>query len=135
MEHLRYEVSGKFHAILVQSEHGVEPILIADVNLTPSRIFLVRYFLGEGGSGENSRPIFRNELTGYDYELRITYPTQKDHLEALQSMMEAFMYAPQQAVLSKALVKNQSTGSEMPIKMMISKELVKRLIEVYEYAW
>jgi hypothetical protein len=98
-------------------------------------MFLVRYVVGEGGGGESRRPVFKNELTGYDCELKITYPTQKDHLEGLQSTMEGFMYAPLEATLSKASVRHQTLVSERSIKMIISEELVARRGEVYDYAW
>jgi len=137
MEPQTYEVSDRFHTFLFEQEQGVEPILIADQEPVgePHRLFLVRYVLGEGGGGESKRPIFKNELTGYDYEMKLTYSTQRDHLEKLQSAMESFMYAPKEATLSKAPVRNQSAAAERPIKVIISKELVAKLIDLYEYAW
>jgi len=137
MEPQTYEVSDRFHTFLFEQEQGVEPILIADQEPVgePHRLFLVRYVLGEGGGGESKRPIFKNELTGYDYEMKLTYSTQRDHLEKLQSVMESFMYAPTEATLSKAPVRNQSVAAERPIKVIISKELVAKLIDLYEYAW
>lgn len=113
----------------------MEPIVIANQPGEPRRLFLVRYVLGEGGGGESKRPIFKNELTGYDYEMKLTYPTQMDRLERLQSTMESFMYAPTEAMLSKAVVRSQSDPAERPIKVIISEELVAKLIELYQYAW
>lgn len=132
-----YEVSDRFHTLLFQQEQGVEPILIADQEPVgePHRLFLVRYVLGEGGGGESKRPIFKNELTGYDYEMKLTYLTQRDRLEKLQSIMESFMYAPTEATLSKASVRSQSAAAERSIKVIISKELVAKLVDLYEYAW
>ena len=137
MESQTYEVSNRFHILLFQQEQGVEPILIADQEPVgePHRLFLVRYVLGEGGGGESKRPVFKNELTGYDYEMKLTYPTQREGLEKLQSTVESFMYAPTEATLSRAPVRNQSAAAERPIKVIISKELVARLIDLYEYAW
>lgn len=135
MEPLVYQLSGRFHSLLFQEEQGVEPIVIANQPGEPRRLFLVRYVLGEGGGGESKRPIFKNELTGYDYEMKLTYPTQMDRLERLQSTMESFMYAPTEAMLSKAVVRSQSDPAERPIKVIISEELVAKLIELYQYAW
>jgi len=91
--------------------------------------------IGEGAGGESKRPIFKNELTGYDYEMKLTYPTQERHLEELQSIMELYMYAPTEAKLSRIVVRNLSTGAERPVKAIISEELVSRLVNLYEYAW
>ena len=132
-----YELSNQFHTFLFREEQGVEPIMITDQTPVkgPLQLFLVRYVLGEGGGGESKRPIFKSELTGYDYELKMTYPTQKDHLERLQPLMEAFMYASTQALLSKGLIRSQSIAEERPIKVIISEELVAELVDLYEYAW
>jgi len=59
---------------------------------------------------ESKRPVFKNELTGYDYEMKLTYPTQRERLEKLQSIMESFMYAPTEATLWRVPVRNQSAG-------------------------
>ena len=136
METSIYELSNQFHTFLFLEEQGVEPIMITDQTPVkgPLRLFLVRYVLG-GGGGESKRPIFKNELTGYDYEMKMIYPTQKDHLERLQPLMEAFMYASTQAMLSKGLIRNQSTAEERPIKVIVSEELVAELVDLYEYAW
>ena len=137
METAIYELSNQLHTFLFHEEQGVEPIIITDQTPVkgPRRLFLVRYVVGEGGGGESKRPIFKNELTGYDYEMKMIYPTQKDHLERLQPLMEAFMYASTQAMLSKGIIRNQSTTEERPIKVIISKELVAELVDLYEYAW
>lgn len=134
---LVYELSERFHLLLFESEHGVEPILVVDQasSGSPRRLFLVRYVIGEGAGGESRRPVFKNELTGYDYEMKLTYPTQKERLKGLQSVMESYMYVPTEAVLSRVIVRNLSTGAERPMKAIISEGLVSRLVDLYEYAW
>lgn len=99
METLVYRLSDSFLRLLFTEEHGVEPLLIADrgPGNFPRRIFLVRYIIGEGGGGESKRPIFKDELTRYDYELNLTYPTQRVKLEALQSTLELSMYGSSEA--------------------------------------
>ena len=132
-----YEVSERFNSILFRPERGIEPLLIADQYSSGStcRLFLVRYVIGEGAGGESKRPVFKNELTGYDHESKLTYPTQEKHLEELQSIIESHMYAPTEAKLSRIVVRNLSTGAERPVKAIISEELLSRLVNLYEYAW
>lgn len=109
-----YDLSDHFYSILFQSEHGVEPILIADQvpSGLPRRFFLVRYVTGDGAGEESNRPVFKNELTGYDYAMKLIHPTQKEHLEELQSIMESYMYVSSGAVLSRIVVRHLSTGLE-----------------------
>ena len=108
---LVYCLSDHFH-ILFQSEQGVESILIADQ--VPSglscRFFPVRYVIGEGAGGESNRPVFMNELTGYDYSRKLPCLPQKELLEEVQSIMESYMHASSGAVLSGP-------------------------VDLYEYAW
>ena len=89
--------------------------------------------MGEGG--ENKRPIFKNELTGYDYEMKLTYPTQRDGLEGLQSIMESSMYGSTDSVLSRAVAQNMSSESEKIVKVIVSEALVARLVGLYNFAW
>ena len=79
MAPLVFELADNFYSALSKSESGVEPILIADrvSSASHGRLFLVRYILGEGAGGESRRPVFKNELTAYDYDMQLAYPTQK----------------------------------------------------------
>jgi hypothetical protein len=137
METLVYRLSDSFLRLLFTEEHGVEPLLIADrgPGNSPRRIFLVRYIMGEGGGGESKRPIFKDELTGYDYELNLTYPTQRVKLEALQSALELSMYGSSEAQLSRAPAENISTKEQRPIKAVVSESVVAKLVALYWYAW
>jgi hypothetical protein len=112
-------------------------LLIGDqvITASPRRLFLVRYVVGEGGGGESKRPIFKNELTGFDYEMKITYATQTERLEGLQQTMEVYMYASSNAKLSKVTVRNLTSSEEMQIRAIISEGLVSKLVDLYEYAW
>jgi hypothetical protein len=134
---LVYELSNQLYSTLSQQDRSVDPLLIVDqvVTASPRRLFLVRYIIGEAGSGESKRPIFKNELTGIDYEMKITYATQTERLEGLQQTMEAYMYAPSNAKLSKVVVRNLTSSEEIQVKVIISEELVSKLVDLYEYAW
>jgi hypothetical protein len=136
MDPLAYSLNDSFHRLLIAGEQGVEPLLIADRNPrdSPQRIFLVRYVIGEGG-GESKRAIFKDELTGYDYEMRLTYPTQKARLDALQSILEPSMYGSSEAQLSRATVENSSTKEQRPIKAIVSETLVAKLVSLYGFGW
>jgi hypothetical protein len=131
------ELSQQFYLVIFNSEQGAEPILVTDH--APSdplqRLFLVRYTIGLGAGGESGRPIFKSELTGYDHEMKLTYPTQRERLEDLQSIMESFMYASTETILSRIKVRNLSTGNERQMKAIISEELFLRLVGLYGYAW
>lgn len=137
LEPLRYKLSEQFHKATFDAEQGVEPMLVVDrlPEGSPRRFFLARYVLAQGGGSEGSRPIFRNQLIGYDYEMKLTYPTQREHLERLQSLMESFMYAPTEGMLSRAMVQDPASGAERPIRIIVSEELVSKLVDLYEYAW
>ncbi len=78
-----HDLSDHF-SILFQSEHGVEPILIADQISSglPRPFFPVRYVIGGGAGGESSRPVFKNELTGYNYEMKLTHPHRRNILRS-----------------------------------------------------
>lgn len=132
-----YSLTDSFHRLLFAEEQGVEPLLIADRKPrdSPQRIFLVRYVIGEGGGGESKRAIFKDELTGYDYEMRLTYPTQKAHLDALQAILEPSMYGSPEAQLSRATVENNATGEQRPIKAIVSETLVAKLVGLYGFGW
>jgi len=70
----------------------------------------------EEKAGEETRcPIFKSELTGYYYEMIITYPTQKTRLYRLQSAVEPCMCGTSEALLSRANVQNISTGENRPV--------------------
>lgn len=137
MEPEVFHLSDPFHRLLFTDERGVEPLLIADhePGKRPQRIFLVRYIVGEGGAGESKRPIFKDELTGYDCETQETYHTQKIRLEALQSTLESSMYGSSDAQLSKVIVENISTGEQRPIKALVSESLVEKLVALYGFGW
>jgi len=135
MDPLVYRLSEAFHTLLSHDE-GVEPLLIADRDPRnfPRRLFLVRYVIGEGAGGESKRPIFKEELTGYDYEMELMYPTQSVHLDALQSLLEPSMYGSPQAQLSRATVESVSTHVQRPIKVIVSEALVTKLVDLYQFA-
>jgi len=136
MEPLVYELPDTFYNLMLGHEEG-EPILVADRNSSnhPRRLFLVRYLRSELGSGETTRPIFRNELTGYDYEMRLTYPTQREHLDMLQSTMESYMYGSSETQLFSAVVQNMSTRARTSVRVIASERLFSMLVDLYEFAW
>jgi hypothetical protein len=113
-----YRLSNGFHRRLSIGVNNAEPLLIVDrdPNDSPQRIFLVRYVMGEGGGGESKRPIFKDELTGYDYDSQVIYPTQRTRLELLQSTLELSIFAVPEAHLSRARAENVSTKEQRPIK-------------------
>lgn len=137
MEPLVYRISESFHKRLFVDERGVEPLLIADRNPanSPQRIFLVRYVIVKGAGAESSRAVFKDELTGYDYEMKMLYPTQKVQLEALQSTLEPSMYGSPETQLSRVMAENLSTKEQRPIKAIVSESLVAELVALYGYAW
>ncbi len=132
-----YCVSEGFYRLLFAEERGVEPLVIADrhPDKSPQRIFLVRYVIGEGAGGENQRPIFKDELTGYDYEAKLMYPTQRVRLDALQSSLELSMYGSPEAEMARAQVENASTRKRGPVKAIVSGTLVARLVGLYRFGW
>jgi hypothetical protein len=137
MEPLVYRISENFHKRMFVGERGVESLLIADRNSanSPQRIFLVRYVIVEGAGAEGSRAVFKEELTGYDYEMKMLYPTQKVQLEMLQSTLEPSMYGSPEAQLSRGMTENTSTKEQRPIKVIVSETLVAKLVALYGYAW
>jgi hypothetical protein len=128
-------VSDEFFGRVFRNEQGVESLVILDYPAwgRPRRLFLVKYVLG--GSGENARPILKNELTGYDSETLFMYPTQFDQLENLQSVLESSMYGQEGAELSTVMLQSRSTGAVNVAKTVISESLVTNLIALYHYAW
>ncbi len=130
-----YSVSDEFFRRLFIEEQGVEPLLVIDQHAggPPKRILLVRYVLGEGGGGESERSIFKDELSGYDYELKRAYPTQRVRLEALQSTLEPSMYGSSEAETVRTLVQNESTQEQRPIKALISGKLASDLASLYRF--
>ena len=93
---------------------------------------MVKYVLG--AYDENSRLVFKNELTGYDYEQQIVYPTQKTQLDHLQRALESFTYGSPGTLLSRAEVRN-SKGQKTTVKVIISHELISKIIDMYQFAW
>ena len=125
------------HERLFVDERGVEPLLPADRDPgnSPQRIFLVRYVIVEGAGAESGRAVFKDELTGYDYEMKMLYPTQRVQLESLQSTLEPSMYGSPGAQLSRVMTENVSTKEQRPIKVVVSETLVAKLVALYAYAW
>jgi len=110
-----------------------ESILIGDeLSSSPRRLFVVKYVLG--AAGENSRLIFKNELTGYDFEQQIVYPTQKEKLDHLQNALASFVHGSPKTRLSRVEVEN-SKGQQVTVKLIISHELVSEIIGMYQFAW
>ncbi len=134
---LVYRVSDGFFKLLFVEERGVEPLLAVDQNPDqgPQRIFLVRYVVGEGGGGESKRPVFKDELTGYDYETKLTYPTQRVQLDALQSSLELSMYGSSEAQMLKAQIENSATAERRLVKVIVSEALIARLVGLYQFGW
>jgi len=137
VESLVYRISDNFHKRLFVDELGVQPLLIADrePGNSPQRIFLVRYVIVEGAGAEGSRAVFKDELSGYDYDMKILYPIQKVQLEALQSTLEPSMYGSPGVQLSRVMAENMSTKEQRPIKVVVSETLVAKLVGLYAYAW
>ncbi len=132
-----YRVSDGFFKLLFVEERGVEPLLVVDQNpeQPPQRIFLVRYVVGEGGGGESRRPVFKDELTGYDYEMKLIYPTQRVQLDALQSSLEPSMYGSSEAEMLKAKIENAATAERRVVKVIVSDALIARLVGLYQFGW
>lgn len=128
-------VSDEFFGRVFHNEQGVESLVVMDYPAWRrlQRLFLVKYILG--GSGENARPILKNELTGYDFETLFMYPTQIDQLENLQSVLESTMYGQDSSELSTVMLQSRSTGAQEVAKTVISENLVSKLIALYHYAW
>lgn len=126
------EVSTKL-ASLVHGESETEPLLIVDQAYMPNRLFLVRYNIE--GSGEFSRPLYKKELTGYDCELGLVYPTQIARLDALQDLMESQTYGSPNVVLSRITIRDAYTGENCTLKAVVSGALIEKLVGLYEFAW
>jgi hypothetical protein len=137
LDSMKYRVSADFHKLVFLQQPGVEPLLIVDRDSqnSPQRIFMVRYVIGEGGGEEGRRPIFKDELTGYDYESSATYHTQKVDLENLQATLEPLMYGSPEVQYCKVMLENISTREQRPIKAIVSEKLVASLVDLYGYGW
>ena len=129
MDRQGYVVSDSFYSLLVNDDSN--PILIVDELSAPRGMFLAKYAIG--AVGENARLIFKNELTGYDYEQQITYPTQKEQLDYLQSLLESFAYGSFQT-LSNVEIGN-SRNQKVTIRVITSNDLVSAIIDLYQFAW
>ncbi len=124
-----YSLSSAFYKLIFTDDGGVEQLLVADRepgNL-PQRMFLVRYVIGEGGGGETRRPVFKDELVGYDCESKLTYQREKLDLDSLQSILESSMYGSPEAKLSRVIIENQFTKEKRPVKVIVSESLVAKL--------
>lgn len=130
MDRQKYVVSDLFYSLLANDDSKL--VLIVDDLTSPRRVFLVKYVIG--AVGENARFIFRNELTGYDYEQQTTYPTQKAKLDHLQSLLESVAYGSHQTRLSHVDIEN-SSNQKIIIQVIISNELVSVMIDLHQFAW
>jgi len=110
-----------------------EPLLIVDQASMPRRLFVVRYNIG--GGGEFSRPLYKKELTGYDCEIGLLYPTQTARLDTLQDMIESQTYGSSETILTRIIIRDTSTGENLTLKAAISNALVEKLVGLYEFAW
>ena len=126
------DVSNNLHSILCTTNDDSEPMLIMD-QIVPSRLFLVRSYIG--GGGEFSRLLYKRELTGYDYESGLLYPTQTERLDTLQNLIESQTYGSSDTLLSRIAVRNSTTRETLTLKAAISKTLVEELVDLYEFAW
>jgi hypothetical protein len=129
-------VSETFYRLLSENGHGVEPILVVDrlPENSPERAFLVRYVIGEGGGGEAARPLFKDELTGYDYGSKVTFPTQTVQLNALHVTLEPMMYGSPYSELRNLFVENASTKDRKHVKVIVSEQLTAGLVNLYQFA-
>lgn len=105
LERLRYVVLDSFYSLLM--DHNLEPIIIVggESHSSPRRLFVVKYVLAS--AGQNSRLVFRNELTGYDYEQQIVYRTQKTQLDHLQSVLETYAYGSANPQLARVEIETE----------------------------
>ncbi len=129
MDSAFYSLPSAFYKLIFTDDGGVEPLLVADRepgNL-PQRIFIVRYVVGASEGGESRRPIFKAELAGCDCESKLTYQREKVDLDALQSILESFMYGSPEAQLSRFMVENPSTKERRPVKVVVSESLAAKL--------
>lgn len=130
-------VSDRFHRRVFYSEQGVEPVIIADAlpQNNPEVLFLVRYIIGEGAGGEIRRPIFRSELSGYDYIAHLDYPVQDTRLDNLQFLLEPSVYGRSNGKLARPTIQSPAPNSARPVKAIVSELLVEELMRIYDYAW
>lgn len=87
------------------------------------------------GGGESKRAVFKDELTGYDYETKLRYPTQRVQLDALQSNLELSMYGSSEAEVLKAQIENAATTERRLVKVIVSDALIARLVDLYQFGW
>ncbi len=87
------------------------------------------------GSEEFSRPIFKDELTGYDCEMQLFYPTQTAGLDRLQTLIESHTYGSPEVPVSRILVRDLVSGNGVTVRALISNNLIHELSHLYEYAW
>ncbi len=127
------EVSSKLHSMFYSKNEDTEPLIIVDQASMPRRLFLVRYYVG--GAGEFSRPLYRKELTGYDCEIGLLYPTQTTRLDTLQDLIESQTYGSSETILSRIIIRDASTGENLTLKAVISNALVEKLVGLYQFAW
>ena len=119
--------------MLYSKNEDAEPLLIVDQASMPRRLFVVRYYIG--GGGEFSRPLYKKELTGYDCEIGLLYPTQTTRLDTLQDLVESQTYGSSETILSRIVIRDASTGENLTLKAVISDALIEKLVGLYEFAW
>jgi len=132
LSHGVLQVSNKLHSMLYSENEETETLIIVDQPM-PRRLFLVRYYVG--GAGEFSRPLYKRELTGYDCETGLLYPTQTTHLDMLQEIVESQTYGSSETLLSRFIITNSSTEGNLTLRAVISNDLIEKLVGLYEFAW
>ena len=130
LDRQRYVISDSFYSLIARN--GSNPVLIVDDPNSPSRVFLVKYVVG--AVGENARLIFKNELTGYDFEQQMIYPTQTMHLDKLQNLLESAIYGSDPTRMARFEIEN-SMNQRVATKVIVSKDLVSAIIDLYQFAW
>ena len=133
LSHEVLEVSSKLHSMLYSKNEDAEPLLIVDQMSMPRRLFVVWYYVG--GGGEFSRPLYKKDLTGYDCEIGLLYPTQTTRLDTLQDLVESQTYGSSETILSRIIIRDASTRGNLTLKALVSKLLVEKLVALYDFAW
>ena len=118
--------------MLYSENEETETLIILDQPM-PRRLFLVRYYVGS--AGEFSRQLYKRELTGYDCETGLLYPTQTTHLDMLQEIVESQTYGSSETLLSRFIITNSSTEGNLTLRAVISNDLIEKLVGLYEFAW
>lgn len=129
LDRQKYTVSDSFYSLLANNDST--PVLIVDNRTAPRRTFLARYV--SAAVGEGARLMFKDELTGYDYEQQVTYPTQKSRLDYLQTLLESCAFGSLET-LSNVEIGN-SKNQALNVRVIASKDLVTALIGLYQFAW